>query len=312
MSKIRLTFDPKLTIAENAKKAGVSNNAIKKFMQANDISARLNSYESKIRIIKEAITSLECQNEKVTISKLCEFTHWSNKTVIKYAKLLKEGSVNLATSLRVNKVSMFTPSNRRTIKSISYSETEILSGILKLFNNSEAIEADLTFSKGGIYRHLPLPTYKFDIHPLSEDVQLLQKTRDLDDGIYKSVLIDLPFLVRSSTNEKESILTKRFDSFDSVNEMYQTNKEMIALAYRLLRKKGILVMKTQDIVYASKQELTHVYIINVAVNMGFQVEDIFILARKNVILSSFVKNVEHARKYHCYYIVFIKKKESIQ
>jgi tRNA G10 N-methylase Trm11 len=78
-------------------------------------------------------------------------------------------------------------------------------------------------------------------------------------------------------------------------------------AYRVLRKKGIFIVKCQDEVSAGKQWFTHVEIINELEKMGFYSKDLFVVVRNNKpAVSRLVKQV-HARKNHSYFLVFIKK-----
>lgn len=308
MSRIKITYNPELTIAENAKLANVSTNAVKKYMQSNNISGRLNAYEYRLRVLEKSIDSLKEQGKSITVQNLCELTHWSNKTVIKYLKILANKDVYLATIITDRKVSMFTLStNERIIKAVSANEHTILANILKLYNNSKPIEADLTYSKGVIWKNLPQPNRKFDIHPLADGVENLNIAENLPTGIFGSVLFDLPFIVRIAGAADSSIITRRFDAFHSKTELLDTNTRMLYLSHRLLKKKGILVIKTGDCIYAGTQIFTHVHLINEASSIGFEVEDLFILTRKNVILSSNVKQIHHARKNYCYYLVLKKK-----
>ncbi|VAW43328.1 hypothetical protein MNBD_CHLOROFLEXI01-1298 [hydrothermal vent metagenome] len=90
----------------------------------------------------------------------------------------------------------------------------------------------------------------------------------------------------------------------AVTEMYfSASRE----AYRVLRKKGILIVKCQDEVSAGKQWLTHVEIITELESMGFYTKDLFVVVRKNKpSISRLIKQV-HARKNHSYFLLFIKK-----
>ena len=77
-------------------------------------------------------------------------------------------------------------------------------------------------------------------------------------------------------------------------------------AYRVLRQGGIFIAKCQDEVCANRQRLTHVEIINEFANMGFVVEDLFVLVRRNKPGVSRVLKQVHARKNHSYFLVFWK------
>ena len=83
---------------------------------------------------------------------------------------------------------------------------------------------------------------------------------------------------------------------------FQAGKE----AYRVLREKGVLIVKCQDEVSAGKQWLTHIEIIDNYEKMGFYTKDLFILIRPNKPSVSRLKQQVHARKNHSYFLVFVK------
>ncbi|WP_233357593.1 hypothetical protein, partial [Vibrio cholerae] len=68
-----------------------------------------------------------------------------------------------------------------------------------------------------------------------------------------------------------------------------------AEAYRVLRKKGVLIVKCQDEVSAGKQWFTHVEIINELESMGYYSKDLFVVVRQNKPAVSRIKNQVHAR-----------------
>lgn len=77
-------------------------------------------------------------------------------------------------------------------------------------------------------------------------------------------------------------------------------------AVRVLKKKGILIVKCQDEVSANKQHLTHVEIINEYTQHGLIVEDLFVMVRNNKPNISTLRKQVHARKNHSYFLVFRK------
>lgn len=76
---------------------------------------------------------------------------------------------------------------------------------------------------------------------------------------------------------------------------------------RVLRDGGTFIVKCQDEVCANQQRLTHVEIINHYQTLGFCVEDLFVLMRRNRPGMSRVARQVHARKNHSYFVVFWKR-----
>jgi hypothetical protein len=100
------------------------------------------------------------------------------------------------------------------------------------------------------HQNRPLPTtilanseiWPIQIIILSLLEKPLSEAFSLSDGMLYSCVIDLPFLVRGYGSR----ISERFTSFNSEDEMYSANREMIELAFQKLRKGGYLVMKTMD------------------------------------------------------------------
>jgi len=76
--------------------------------------------------------------------------------------------------------------------------------------------------------------------------------------------------------------------------------------HRVLKKKGIMVIKCQDIIHNHKMHCTHVNVINWAAGM-FRLKDLFVLPAKHRMPSPNRKGVQkHARIFHSYFLVLEK------
>ncbi len=84
---------------------------------------------------------------------------------------------------------------------------------------------------------------------------------------------------------------------------FETAKEV----HRVLKEHGVFIVKCQDEVCANQQRLSHVEIINHYETLGFCVEDLFVLLRRNKPGVSRIAKQVHARKNHSYFIVFWKR-----
>jgi len=82
-------------------------------------------------------------------------------------------------------------------------------------------------------------------------------------------------------------------------------------AWRVLKSKGIYIVKCQDEVSANKQRLTHVELISACESLGFYTKDLFVVMRSNRPVISRLKTQVHARKNHSYFLVFQKLKSSV-
>lgn len=200
------------------------------------------------------------------------------------------------------------------IKSISYSQTEILEWILRLYVPEGRFDVDPTYSKGGFYQsgEIPKPVMAFDIYPQSEEVtQADCRHLPLADVSVRSMVIDLPFLAtsgKSLRSQSGNIINRRFGVCQTETELSSLYADAIAEAWRVLYPGGILVMKCQDKVSSGRQYMMHCTIHDMAVTTGFRVLDLFVLLAHSRLIADWQKNQKHARKYHSYFWVFQKPK----
>lgn len=290
-------YNPHLSVRENADNLGCSQASIRKYIRQSQIDRKYDAHFSKWKRVKD----YNKENPNATYQEKKSALGMSVNTIRKYEKISVD---DLDKSIRdTEKVSYFDIKNINCIKSISYKQDEILMWIMRLYNDSNPFECDLTYSKGIFYKKVPTPKYKYDKYPQLEDVVNLCQADCLADDQFSSIIYDLPFII--SDKNSTSIIKERFTFYKSVREAYQANDEMLSRAYRLLKVNGILVVKTMDCLFAGKQYWISDYVMNNALKMGLVLEDKFILLSRWRLLSK--TRVQHsARKYHSYFFVFRK------
>ena len=200
------------------------------------------------------------------------------------------------------------------IKSISYDQSEIIKWILKLHTKSQIIDCDPTYSKGNFYKNTGIepPKYKFDINPQTEDtIQADARSLPLSDNSIDVLMFDPPFLATTgksiTADEDNNYINKRFGVFPSEPELHRFYVDAMKEFYRILKKDGILIFKCQDKISSSKQYLSHIFIVNEAIKLGYYPKDLFVLLAKNRLVADWqLKNQKNARKFHSYFLVFQK------
>lgn len=206
------------------------------------------------------------------------------------------------------------------ITSINYSQIDIIQNIIQLYIPQGKIDADVTYSKGVFYKNgnIQKPQYKFDINPQTVDtIQADCRNLPLPDNSINSLMFDPPFLATSgkslSTQENNNLMLRRFGCYSNEKELHKFYQDALNEFNRVLINNGILIVKCQDKISSGKQYLSHVFIINQAIEQGFYPEDIFILLAKSRIVADWqIKNQKHARKFHSYFIVFRKSNFKIK
>lgn len=206
------------------------------------------------------------------------------------------------------------------VKSISYDQSEIIKWILQLHVPEHIIDCDPTYSKGNFYKNTGIapPVYKFDINPQTNDtVYADARTLPLDNESINCLMFDPPFLATTGKSITEdnnnNYINKRFGVFPDEQSLHQFYVDSMKEFHRVLKNNGILIFKCQDKISSSKQYLSHVFIINEAIKLGYYPKDLFILLAKNRLVADWqAKNQKNARKYHSYFIVFQKCSKNIE
>lgn len=77
-------------------------------------------------------------------------------------------------------------------------------------------------------------------------------------------------------------------------------------AYRVLKREGVLFCKISDYVHNHRLQWAHLEMVRAAAEVGFQPCDCIVKARKGPIVDPKWKTAHHARRHHCYWLVFRK------
>ena len=201
---------------------------------------------------------------------------------------------------------------KQVIKSVYYDQHEILESIKALHNNGDNFDLDLTYGNGSFYKNCDDPVHCLDIEPLKNHViRSCSTSTPFDDCVINSAVFDPPFLtyVRSAREGNGSmIMSGRFSGYWRYDELEEHYKKTITEAQRILKKKGVLIIKCQDIIHNHKMHCTHCNVINWGDESGFRLKDLFVLPAKSRLPSPNRKGIQkHARIFHSYFLVFEKR-----
>lgn len=168
----------------------------------------------------------------------------------------------------------------------------------------EKIDCDLTYSIGNFYKNsgIESPKYKFDINPQVNGV-LYADSRNipLKDSTINCIMFDPPFLATTGKSlvedKNNNKINKRFGVYPSETELHQFYIDSLKEVYRILTNNGILIFKCQDKISSGKQYMSHCFIYNEAVKIGFYPKDLFILLSKNRLVADWqLKNQKKCKK----------------
>jgi hypothetical protein len=196
---------------------------------------------------------------------------------------------------------------------------EIFPLVLKLHVPDGAKIADVTFGTGIFWKNIP--PNKYQLYPSDLKTKVDCRNLPYADESMDAVVLDPPYmegLFRATGRELAGAGTyaafrQTYSNGQSTNEGPKYHEAVLDLyfkagreAYRVLVPNGVLIVKCQDEVSANTQRLTHVEIINEFEQLGFYTKDLFIVVRPNRPAVSRMKQQNHARKNHSYFIVFVK------
>lgn len=203
--------------------------------------------------------------------------------------------------------------------SITTTDADAIESILALHSNGvNCIELDCTYSTGNIYKNLHFqPTVKTDIAPVNDSViQANAESLPFDDSLFSTILFDPPFLATSGPSLLEdndsNKMAKRFSVYPDEKSLHTFYHNALKELYRVLKPNGLLIVKCQDKVSSGTQYMSHVFIINTAESIGYYTKDLIILTSKNRMVPKKHSNQKHVRKFHCYYLAFIKSDKKVR
>lgn len=206
------------------------------------------------------------------------------------------------------------PSNALVLSAYLDTNDNVFPEILRLYVRAGSIVADVTFGKGVFWRKVPDGIYT--VKPT--DIQTGVDCRSLPytDGTIDCVVFDPPYM--HTPGGTALVPHGQFEDYYKNNESgKQTESKyheaVIDLykaggveAHRVLRDRGVFIVKCQDEVCANRQRFTHVEIMHIYENIGFVPEDLFVVVRNNRPGVSRVVRQVHARKNHSYFLVLWK------
>ena len=207
------------------------------------------------------------------------------------------------------------PTNDLVLSAYIGGNEAVLPMILDLYVVPGSTIADVTYGKGVFWRNISADRYRL----LATDLQTGVDCRDLpyaDSGI-DCVVFDPPYMhtpggTAHSTQQPFERYYRNNDTGNRTKAKY--HEAVLALyedggkeAYRVLRPRGVMIVKCQDEVCSNRQRFTHVEIIEAYQQLGFVAEDLFVVVRKNRPGVSRTVRQVHARKNHSYFLVFWKR-----
>ena len=196
-------------------------------------------------------------------------------------------------------------------KTLSFDQQEIL-GWIRALHCPEGFDVDATYGNGGFYSNpSEKPVYCFDAdESLLGCVTAKSEALPLPDESVGSIVFDPPFLTYVRQNREgngKMVMARRFAGYWRYDELETHYRASLKEFARVLRKKGVVVFKCQDIIHNHRMHATHINVVAWAAEMGFRLKDLYILGAKHRMPRPNRKGPpQHARIFHSYFLVLEK------
>lgn len=205
--------------------------------------------------------------------------------------------------------------NNLVLSAYTGTNAEIFPAIIGLYVAPKSTIADVTYGKGVFWKNIPTKLFTL----FKSDIKRGVDARALPyaSGSIDCVVFDPPYMHTpgGTAHSTHTPFEKHYRNNTSGNQTASKYHEAVLdlyrdggkEAYRVLRERGVLIVKCQDEVCANRQRFTHVEIMEMYKEIGYVAEDLFVVIRNNRPgVSRMVRQV-HARKNHSYFLVFWKR-----
>lgn len=170
---------------------------------------------------------------------------------------------------------------------------------------------DATVNAGRFWTGSTRPVVGMDIDPQhNPDIVADNREMPCEDESFDVVVYDPPHIPNQGRDKSKDFNTRFGLTLKSpaqngynFNHLYPP---FVAEAYRVLKPEGILLAKIADYVHGHRFQWAHIELIKAAVAVGFTACDCIVKVRKAPIKDPRWKTAHHARREHCYWIVFRK------
>jgi SAM-dependent methyltransferase len=170
---------------------------------------------------------------------------------------------------------------------------------------------DATVNRGRFWRGLRRPVVGIDLDAAHRPTIVADNMRMPFRACAFEVVVYDPPHVPNQGRDRSKDFNRRFGLVlkSSARENYNFSRlyqPFVAEAYRVLEPEGILFCKIADYVHGHRFQWAHVEVVQAAVAVGFCACDCIVKVRRGPITSPRWKNAHHARRQHCYWLVFRK------
>jgi hypothetical protein len=142
------------------------------------------------------------------------------------------------------------------------------------------------------------------------DIVADNREMPLPDSSFDVIVYDPPHVPNQGKDKKKDfntrfglVLKSPAANGYNFNHLYPP---FVSEAFRVLRPEGILFCKVADYIHGHRYQWAHLELIKAAEAVGFTACDCIVKIRKGPIVDPRWKKAHHARRHHCYWLIFRK------
>jgi hypothetical protein len=182
--------------------------------------------------------------------------------------------------------------------------SSVFKDILFLYASPGDVIADVTYGQGAFWEEIPEGRYRVVRSDLAKGDRIDFRTLPYDDDYCDALVLDPPWMQggRRKTGDTNNTYSRYQNIPSNSFALARLYGGGLLEAARVLRPKGIIIIKCQDQVEGGKQRWTHIQLMLLLNMFGFEVEDLFVMVNPGSPMMRH-KHQEHARKNHSYFIV---------
>jgi len=171
--------------------------------------------------------------------------------------------------------------------------------ILALYVPEGSIIADVTYGRGAFWKQVD--TSKYDLRPTDLLTGVDFRNLSYGDASIDCLVLD-PGYVHGGQTMLPSLRAQYRNNNTSHESVIRLFASGLVEAARVLKKGGVIILKSQDEIESGKQRFTHVELINLLGMFGFETIDKFVLVQNGTPAMQHDYQI-HARKNHSYFLV---------
>jgi SAM-dependent methyltransferase len=192
------------------------------------------------------------------------------------------------------------------------SDAELLERMLGFYpRKAPELILDATVNAARFWKTSNRPVVGMDINPKVRPTVVADNRRmPFKNGCFDVVVYDPPHIPNQGKDQQKDfnqrfglVLKSPAKNGYNFSHLYPPFAQE---AYRVLKPEGILLCKIADYIHGHRYQWAHVELLNAVVAVGFTACDCIVKVRRGPIVDPRWKHAHHARRQHCYWLVFRK------